>query len=399
VGRRERGRGEGLRHHACIKLNPVFGRGIHLFTLFGFAVRLDPSWFIIAVLSTSDLASRFFPVQHPGLPRGVYWWMGVAGTLGLFASVVVHELAHSLVARRYGIPMRGITLFLFGGVAEMSAESPHPKAEFWVAIAGPAMSLAIALAGWGLSAAGSGAGLPVPLLGVVAYLAAINGMLVAFNLIPAFPLDGGRVLRSLLWHWKGSLRQATRVSSRIGSGFGLLLIAVGILMVIRGNWSGLYLFLLGFFLRNAAQMSYQQLLLRRAFEGEPVARFMQTDPVTVPRQIPVSELVQDYVYRHHFKLYPVLDDSGRLIGCVTTRQVKELPRDEWETTTVGALAKHCSPENTVRPETDAMTALSAMSRTGISRLMVAEGDRLLGILTLKDLLRFFSLKMELEQTP
>ena len=377
----------------------MFGRGIHLFTIFGFAVRLDPSWFIVAVLATSNLATQLFPVQNPGLPRATYWWMGIAGALLLFASVVVHELAHSLVARRYGVPMRGITLFLFGGVAEMTSEVPHPRAEFWIAIAGPAMSLAIALAGWGLSLAGAGIGLPVPVLGVVAYVAAINGMLVAFNMVPAFPLDGGRVLRAILWHWKGSLRRATRISSQIGSGFGFLLIAAGVLFVIQGNWGGIWFFLLGLFLRNAAQMSYQQLLLRRAFEGEPVARFMQTDPVTVPRQVSVSELVQDYIYRHHFKMYPVLDDAGRLIGCVTARQVKELPREEWDSTTVGALAKHCSPENVVRPDTDAMSALSAMSRTGVSRLMVAEGDQLLGILTLKDLLRFFSLKMELEQTP
>ncbi|HEX5719486.1 MAG TPA: site-2 protease family protein [Thermoanaerobaculia bacterium] len=378
--------------------SPVFGRGIHLFTIFGFSVRLDPSWFIVAVLATSNLATQAFPTQNPGLSRSTYWWMGVAGALLLFASVVVHELAHSLVARRYGVPMRGITLFLFGGVAEMSAEVPSPKAEFWIAIAGPAMSLAIALAGFGLSFAGEGMGLPEPVLGVVTYLAMINAMLVAFNMVPAFPLDGGRVLRSILWHFKGSLRRATRISSQIGSGFGFLLIALGVWFVIQGNWSGIWFFLLGLFLRNAAQMSYQQLLLRRAFEGEPVARFMQTNPVTVPRQISVAELVQDYIYRHHYKMYPVLDDSGRLLGCVTARQVKELPREEWESTTVGALAKHCNPENVVRPDTDAMEALSAMSRNGISRLMVAEGDQLLGILTLKDLLRFFSLKMELEQT-
>jgi Zn-dependent protease/CBS domain-containing protein len=377
--------------------SPVFGRGIHLFTIFGFAVRLDPSWFIVAVLATSNLATQAFPLQNPGLSRSTYWAMGVAGALLLFASVVVHELAHSLVARRFDVPMRGITLFLFGGVAEMSAEVPSPKAEFWIAIAGPAMSLAVAIAGFGLSFAGQGMGLPEPVLGVVTYLAMINAMLVAFNMVPAFPLDGGRVLRSILWHFKGSLRRATRISSQIGSGFGFLLIAVGVWFVIQGNWSGIWFFLLGLFLRNAAQMSYQQLLLRRAFEGEPVSRFMQTNPVTVPRQIPVTELVQDYIYRHHYKMYPVLDDSGRLLGCVTARQVKELPREEWGSTTVGALAKSCNPENVVRPDTDAMSALSAMSRSGVSRLMVAEGDQLLGILTLKDLLRFFSLKMELEQ--
>ncbi len=368
--------------------SPVFGRGIHLFTIFGFAVRLDPSWFIVAVLATSNLATQAFPLQNPGLSRSTYWGMGVAGTLLLFASVVVHELAHSLVARRFGVPMRGITLFLFGGVAEMSGEVPSPKAEFWIAVAGPAMSLAVALGGWGLHLAGDGMGLPEPVLGVVTYLAMINSMLAAFNMVPAFPLDGGRVLRSILWHFKGSLRRATRISSQIGSGFGFLLIAVGVWFLVQGNLSGIWFFLLGLFLRNAAQMSYQQLLLRRAFEGEPVARFMQTDPVTVPRQVPVSELVQDYINRHHYKMYPVLDDSGRLLGCVTARQVKELPRDEWESTTVGALAKNCNPENVVRPDTDAMQALSTMSRTGVSRLMVAEGDQLVGILTLKDLLRF-----------
>jgi len=376
----------------------VFGRGIHLFTVFGFSVRLDPSWFIVAVIATSNLATQFFPGHSPGLPRSTYWAMGIAGALLLFASVVVHELAHSLVARRYGVPMRGITLFLFGGVAEMSSEVPSPKAEFWIAIAGPAMSLAIALAGLGLSSAGAGLGLPASVLGVVFYVGAVNAMLVAFNMVPAFPLDGGRVLRAILWHWKGSLRRATRISSQIGSGFGFLLIAAGVLFVIQGNWGGIWFFLLGLFVRNAAQMSYQQLLLRRAFEGEPVSRFMQTNPVTVPRQVSVAELVQDYIYRHHYKMYPVLDDAGRLLGCVTARQVKELPREEWDNTTVGVLAKQCSPESVVRPDTDAMQALSAMSRTGVSRLMVAEGDQLLGILTLKDLLRFFSLKMELEQS-
>ncbi|MES1244953.1 MAG: site-2 protease family protein [Acidobacteriota bacterium] len=376
----------------------MFGRSIHLFTVFGFAVRLDPSWFIMAALWTSSLATQVFPAAAGGLPRPVYWGMGVAGTLGLFASVVVHELAHSLVARRFGIGMRGITLFIFGGVAEMGGEPPSPKAELLVAAAGPAMSFGIGFAGLGAAALGRAADWPATLTAVLGYLAWANLVLALFNLVPAFPLDGGRILRSVLWHWKGSLRWATLVCSRIGAGFGFLLIAAGVLLVIQGNWGGIYFFLLGLFVRNAAQASYQQLLLRRAFEGEPVSRFMQTDPVTVPRRISVAELVQDFIYRYHHKLYPVLDDSGRLIGCVTTRQVKDMPKGEWSNTTVGALAGQCSPENTIRPDTDALAALSNMSRNGTSRLMVAEGDQLLGILTLKDLLRFFSVKMELEQS-
>jgi CBS domain-containing protein len=236
---------------------------------------------------------------------------------------------------------------------------------------------------------------------VLFYLAFLNGSLALFNLVPAFPLDGGRILRSILWGWKGSLRWATRVSAGIGGGFGLLLIALGVLAAVfspGGLYAGIWLFLLGLFVRNAATMSYQQLLLRRALTGEPVSRFMHPDPVTVPRSISIAELVQDYIYRHHFKMFPVVDDSGRLLGCVNTRQVRQLPREEWDRQTVGALAERCGPENTVGSNADAMEALSRMSRTGASRLMVVEGDRLLGILTLKDLLRFFSLKMELEES-
>ena len=158
--------------------------------------------------------------------------------------------------------------------------------------------------------------------------------------------------------------------------------------------SGLWIGLIGLFVRSAARMSYQQLLLRRALEGEPVARFMETSPVAVPRVLAVRELVEQYVYRHHFKMFPVVD-GDRLVGCVSTKDVRALPRDEWDRQTVGSIAEPCSAENTVPPDLDAMKALSLMSRTGTSRLVVADGDRLLGILALKDLLKFFSLKMEL----
>ncbi|HZF07396.1 MAG TPA: site-2 protease family protein [Thermoanaerobaculia bacterium] len=379
----------------------MFGRRIELFKVFGFPINLDPSWFFIAVLLTLSLAQQYFPQAHPGLPSATYWAMGVAGALGLFVSVVLHELSHAVVARRYGLRIRGITLFLFGGVAEMADEPPTPKAEFWMAIAGPVASVLLGLAFSGLAGiaapAGHALGWPVPVVGVLAYLGFINLTLGIFNLVPAFPLDGGRVLRSALWHWKKSLRWATRITSAIGSGFGLLLMGLGLLSILRGMWGGLWFLLVGLFVRGAAASSYQQLLLRRALEGEPVAKFMRPDPVTVPRGISVEELVHDYIYRHHFKMFPVVDDAGRLWGCVTTRQVKELPREEWDRQTVGALAARSSPENTVTAETDAMRALSRMNRNGASRLMVVDGDRLLGILTLKDLMRFFALKMELEE--
>lgn len=374
----------------------MFGRRIELFKVFGFQISIDYSWFVVVALVVMTLARQYFPVMHPGLPASTYWLMGIAGSLGLFASVVAHELAHALVARRYGLQMRGITLFIFGGVAEMTGEPDTPKTEFLVAIAGPAASVAVAALFYGVALPGGAAGWPEAVTGVLGVLAWWNFSLALFNLVPAFPLDGGRILRSALWEWKGSLRWATRITSQLGSGFGILLMVLGAVSVVGGQWSGIWLVLVGLFVRNAAQMSYQQLLMRRALEGEKVSRFMKADPVTVPRGISVADLVENYVYRHHFKLYPVLDDSGHLAGCVTTRQIRELPREEWDRTTVGALAESCRPENTVAPETDAMQALSLMSRNGASRLLVVDRDRLVGILTLKDLLQFFALKMELE---
>lgn len=374
----------------------MFGKTFDLFTIFGFKIRLDLSWFVVAVLITWSLASGVFPQLSPGLANTVYWTMGVAGALLLFGSVVAHELSHALIARRFGVEMKGITLFIFGGVAEMTDEPPSPKAEFWVAVAGPIASLVVAAVFFAFV---STAELSVAVRGVVGYLAGINVILALFNLIPAFPLDGGRILRSALWQWKGSLRWATRVTSAIGSGFGFVLIALGVLQLVFGGAdalvSAMWLALIGLFLRGAAQMSYQQLLLRRVLEGEPVRRFMHPDPVTVPRHVSVEELVSDYVYRHHYKLYPVVD-GGRLVGCVTTRQVKGLPREEWARTSVGALAGECTEENAISPDADAMEALSRMSRGRASRLMVVDDGRLVGIITLKDLLEFFSLKIELE---
>jgi len=374
----------------------VFGKSINLFRIFGFAIRIDPSWFIVAGLVTWQFATLALPFWAPGLPAATYWLTGVLAALGYFVSVVLHELSHSLVARRFGLEMRGITLFIFGGVAEMPGEPPTAQAEFLVAAAGPAASFALALACGAGYLASQGVGLPAPVAAVCGLLGGLNAMLGLFNLVPAFPLDGGRMLRAVLWGWSGSLRRATRIAAGIGSGFGLVLVGLGLISTVRGSWSGLWLVLVGFFVRNAAQSSYQQLLLRRALEGEPVSRFMQTDPVTVPRALSVLDLVQGYVYRYHFKMFPVVDDGGRLLGCITTRKLRELPREEWDRQTVGAVAERCGPENTVRADTDAMQALATMSRTGASRLMVVDGDRLLGILALKDLLRFFSLKMELE---
>jgi Zn-dependent protease/CBS domain-containing protein len=369
-----------------------FGRPIELFEIFGFKVRIDLSWFVVAALVIWELSAQVFPAQLPGLAPATYWLMGVAGALAYFLCLLLHELSHSLMARAYGVGIRGITLFIFGGISEMSGEPPSPQSELMIAAAGPAASFGIAGALW-LGSLPDG---PAPVTTVLGDLGGLNVLLALLNLIPAFPLDGGRILRAILWGWRGSLRWATQVSAGIGSGFGLLLIGLGVVSVLNGVLDGIWLFVMGLFVRYAATASYQQLLLRRTLEGEPVSRFMHPDPVTVPRAISVLDLVQGYIYRYHFKMFPVVDDAGRLLGCVTSHQVRDLPREEWERQTVGAIADRCSPENTIQAGTDAMEALSRMSRTGVSRLMVVDGERLLGILSLKDLLRFFSLKAELE---
>jgi Zn-dependent protease/predicted transcriptional regulator len=362
----------------------------------GFEVKVDPSWVIIAVLIAWSLSSGFFPDRFRNYSTQTYWIMGFAGAIGLFISIIAHEFSHSLVARKYGLPITGITLFLFGGVAEMEEEPKTAKAEFMMAIVGPISSVLIAFACYIVYSFGLNVGWPYPVIGVIYYLAMINGVLAAFNMLPAFPLDGGRVLRSILWHFKGNLKWATRIASGIGSFFGLFLIMVGVFDVITGNFvAGMWSFLIGLFLKKAAETSYQQLITRKALEGVSLRRFMSVDPVTVSPSVTIAQLVEDYIYRYHFKMYPIVDHD-QLVGCITTRQVKEIPKDQWPYRTVGEFAVACEMGNTISPEADVNKALSQMIKSNSSRMMVVENGRLIGIVALKDLMEFLSLKMELE---
>lgn len=374
----------------------MFGKRLTLFELFGFKVQVDVSWVLLAVLVTWSLAEGYFPQTHQGLATSTYWLMGAAGAVGFFLSLILHELSHSLVARREGLAIRGITLFIFGGVAHMEDEPPSARTELLMAIAGPIASIVVGAAFFGLFVAGGRIGVPEHFLDIPYYLALINVVLAGFNLIPAFPLDGGRVLRAALWRWKDDIRWATRIAARAGAGFGLVLIALGVLWFITGDIiGGVWWVLIGMFLRGAARASYRQLLTRQALEGEPVRRFMVSDPVTVSRETSVRRLVEDYIYRHHYDVFPVTEDDS-LVGCVGTKQVKRLDREEWDRRSVAELAEPCSDENTVTPDTDAVKALAVMNRTGNSRLMVAENGRLVGIVALKDLLQLLSLKLDLD---
>ena len=372
-------------------------RGFHLFTLFGFEVKLDLSWLLLALLISWSLGAGWFPAQYPELSTYAYAWMGIAVAVGVFFSIVFHEFSHSVVARHYGMPIRGITLFIFGGVAEMESEPPDPKAEFLMAIAGPISSFLLAALLWAAASIADGAAWPQPVAGVLSTLAVINFTVAVFNLAPAFPLDGGRVLRAALWHWRRDLKEATFISSRIGRGFGTALMILGVIAFVGGNLiGGMWWFLIGIFVRGAASSSYQQLVLKDMVEGQPVRRFMRSEPVTVAPSLSIADWVENYVYRHHYKMYPVVDGS-RLLGCISVDSLQGLQRDEWPTTNVADMMEDRSESNTVRADMDTMALLTNILKpAGRSRFMVVDDDRLVGIIALKDLLEIISLKLQIE---
>ncbi|MBN1685674.1 MAG: site-2 protease family protein [Spirochaetales bacterium] len=372
------------------------GSGITLFRLFGFEVKMNITWLVLAFLIAWSLASGIFPSDYQGLRQATYWIMGVICTVGIFLSIVVHEFSHSMIARRFAIPIRSITLMIFGGVAEMDEEPPNPRAEFYMSIAGPLSSFFLGCVFFLLFYVSRRAVWPPAVTGVVRYLRDINFIIAVFNLVPAFPLDGGRILRSALWRWRGDLKWATRISSAIGSGFGILLIVFGMFTLFRGAWiNGLWWILIGFFVRNASRSSYQRTLIFETLKGEPVARFMKSEVVSVDPDIAIERLVEDYVYKYHYKMLPVA--RGReLMGCVTTRDIKKVPREEWGDHTVREIYEKCNGNNSIGAQEDATEALQRMNKTGNSRLLVTENGDLAGILSLKDLLKFLSLKLDLE---
>lgn len=375
----------------------MFGRRFDLFTILGFRVGLDLSWVLLAVLVTWSLATGLYPFRHEGLSVATYWAMGAASALLLFASIVFHELAHSLVARRYDIPIRGITLFIFGGVAEMEREPGTPRAEFLMAVAGPIASLLLAGAFWGTGLLAREAGLPLPVWACAYYLALINAILAGFNMLPAFPLDGGRAFRAFLWHRKGDLTAATRTAAGIGAAVGIAFMVMGgVFAVLFGNLiGGIWWFLIGLFLRGAATGAVSQMQATTWLTGVPVRRFMTPDPVTVPPDMPVAVFVQEVVYDSHHDLYPVAV-GDRPVGAVTVRALHALPRERRDIATVSTIMEPLSAGNSIEASADAMEAMSLMRTGNRSRLLVTERGRLVGLVTLKDMLRVIALRAELE---
>jgi Zn-dependent protease/CBS domain-containing protein len=381
----------------------MFGHRWRLFRMLGIPICVDDSWLIILALLTLSLARGFPGLLHQFFPHAAnlspleYGLMGLVTALGFFGCILLHELGHAVVARGRGMPIRGITLFLFGGVAEIGDEPPSPKCELLVAVAGPAVSLVLSL-GFGLLAlVGYQAGWPHPFVIVVGYLAAINAIVLAFNLVPAFPLDGGRVLRALIWGATEDLRRATFWASRAGVAFAWFLVLTGFLRWFAGDWiGGIWSVLIGTFLNNASQGSYQHVLVRQALRGERVGRFMDPNPILVPASIDLMQWVEEYVYRFHRGGFPVVAD-GRLVGYIETPALAEISRLDWPRYPVRDFMDDDLEALTISPDADVLDALGKMQRGRFGHLLVTVGDRLVGVVSLNDLLSFLNLRLDLER--
>jgi Zn-dependent protease/CBS domain-containing protein len=360
-------------------------RGFRIGRVFGFEIRIDSSWFILFALILWTFSYIVFPQHVPGRDVATYIIMGLSGTLLFFVSLLLHEIAHSLVARAKDIPVDGITLFLFGGMAHTRMEAETPGDEFLIAGAGPVMSVFIALVLGAIWSLGAGAGFDPTVLAVLQYIAALNVILAVFNLLPGFPLDGGRLFRAIVWKVTGDMRKATRIASHGGRVLAYILMAFGLLSAFAGNvLGGMWMVFIGWFLRNAAISSYQQHLLLSVLSGVRASQAMTPDPDTVPSHATVRELADDYFMRRRHAAYPVVDD-GTTMGIVTLHAVREVPREEWDARTAQDIMIPADDRIIVRGD-DAMVAV--MDRLGASparRVLVMRGDRLIGIITPSDI--------------
>jgi CBS domain-containing protein len=295
--------------------------------------------------------------------------------------------------------IKGITLFIFGGVAEMQDEPSTPKSEFLMAIAGPIASFTLSILFNGLTQVAESMGLSVPFIALLSYLSMINLLVAIFNMIPAFPTDGGRVLRSLLWWIRGDIHWATQIASRISLLFAVVIIFTGFMHMTGGNAiGGLWWILIGSFLFFAANTSYQQLLLKESFKGKTVRHFMNPEPVSVPFDITLQAFVEKYLYRYHYKMFPVLKE-GKIFGLITVQMLKLHTHEEWKHLLVGQVMDQPTPSNSVTSNMPIDAALNQMNESGTTRLLVVEHNQIVGIITLKDLLEYIALKMELETIP
>ncbi len=380
---------------------------------FGIKVRIDWSWLLIFFLVVWNLGIVFTQF-HPAWSLALVWGLAVLASLLFFLSVLAHEMAHSLVARSRGLPVNSITLFLFGGVSNIEKEPPSPQTEFLMAIVGPLTSLVLGgilllLSGFigrgSIGAAASVGGLIgnlSPTATLLLWLGSVNVLLGIFNLIPGFPLDGGRVLRSILWGITGNMRKATRWAAWVGQGIAWLFILAGIAMAFgvrlpffgTGLLSGLWLAFIGWFLNSAASQSYRQVVIQDILEDVPVSRIMRPDPPTVPSNIYIDELVNERVMRSDDHAFPVVD-NGALLGIITLDDIRKVPREQWNQVLIKDAMTPVGKLITITRNSDAAEAMRILSTSDIRQLpVVGANQELIGLLRRRDLIRFLQIHSE-----
>ncbi|MFB3881475.1 MAG: site-2 protease family protein [Armatimonadota bacterium] len=360
--------------------------------IFGIEIAIDYTWFIIFFIVAAGLSTGWLARYMPGVPLGLRWIVAGLAAILFFASVLLHELSHSIIALRNGMKVSGITLFLFGGVSKLSDEPKSAGVELKMAIAGPLTSVALALVFLALAFLLK----PVPVLsGVFRWLGIVNGFLAAFNLVPGFPLDGGRVLRAGIWQWTANLGEATRIAAGFGQGVGILMIVGGILSYfLGGGFGGLWLAFIGWFLMQAAQSSYQQMMLRQALTGVSVTHVMTPSVDSVPPDLTLDQVVHDYIMARNHPAFPVVED-GRLLGLLCVTEVRAIPRQQWPVTTARQAAAPLSDHNTISPSADAWEALVRMSQENCGRLLVVENGMVRGIISRTDIMRLMRSRLQL----
>ena len=382
---------------------------IHLGKIAGVDVGIHYSWFAVLALVTWSLSDGFLPQHFRGWAAAVYWGTGIAAALLLFASVLFHELAHSLVAKARGFPVRGITLFLLGGVSNLTAESRRARDEFVISAVGPLSSLALAAA-FGIATyafqdgrARDAADLwllttvsvsNTPLAAVVWYLALVNLLLAAFNLLPAFPLDGGRVLRSVIWATTGSLSRATSIAARGGQVVGILLMGLGALQAFQGNFlGGLWYAFVGWFLHGAATSSRRAVTAEAEFEGIRVIDVMDRQPATIGPEASIPEAVYEHFMRPGVRSLAVCEGAS-LVGIITLADIKGVPREWWPRLTVRDRMTPM-PLRQVEPGDRLFHAFDLLGQHSIHQAPVLEGDRLVGMLSRAHIIRYLHARKEL----
>lgn len=371
--------------------------GVDLFKVAGIQIAIDYSWLVIFVLVLWSLAAGYFPHEYPGFARGQYWGIGAFATLLFFASVLIHELAHSLVANRVGQNVRRITLFLFGGMAHLSREPSNAIAELKIASVGPLTSLALGGVFWLLRAGAESIAAGPLWVAMFRYLSFINVALAVFNLLPGFPLDGGRILRGVLWYRSGNLRSATARAADWGSGIALGLMGLGILQIFGGALvGGLWLIFIGMFLRGAARTSYHGVVIEHVLGAAKVADLMVTNPSTIPDDLTVRDAIEEYFLHHGFGGFPVTR-NGQIAGLVTLGQIKHCPPEERARRTVGEIMRVADAAVTIPAEASVSDALRGMVEADSGRLLVTDGGRVVGLITRTGITRFIQLKTELEE--